>query len=105
VAGRGKSAPRVEFSILLENGFLRAGQKLYFAKDKTRFATIKPDARLRAADGFVGSIHKAGSHYMNNAPCNGWDHWYLREDGRLVSLGDIREKFRVEMGLYDGGMG
>lgn len=101
VRSKGKTAPKVEFSILVENGFLQAGQKLFFAKDKSRFATIKPDARLRTADGFEGSIHKAGSHYMNDAPCNGWEHWYSQENGLFVSLGVLREKYRIENGLYD----
>ena len=95
VRSKRKSAPRVAFSSLLENGFLRAGQKLFFAKDKARAAVIKPDARLRTADGFEGSIHAAGSHYMNGAPCNGWEHWWLLEDGRWVSLDEVREKFRA----------
>jgi len=101
VKSKSKSAPKVEFSVLVENGLLQAGQKLFFSKDKSRFATIKPDAQLRTADGFEGSIHKAGSHYMNGSPCNGWEHWYLQENGGLISLGDVREKFRVEKGLYD----
>jgi modification methylase len=96
-----RSAPRVAFSRLLENGYLAAGQKLFFAKDKSRSATIKPDARIRTADGFEGSIHGAGSHYMNGAPCNGWDHWYLRENGSLISLDVIRQKYRMENGLSD----
>lgn len=101
VRSKGKSAPKVEFSALVEYGILQPGQKLFFAKDRTRFATIKPDARLRTADGFEGSIHKAGSHYMNGAPCNGWEHWYIQENGHLISLNDIREKYRIEKGLYD----
>lgn len=101
VKSKAKSAPKVEFSSLVENGYLKPGQKLFFGKDKSKVATIKPDARLRTADGFEGSIHKAGSHYMNNAPCNGWEHWFLQENGHIVCLGDVREKFRVEMGLYD----
>jgi len=96
VKSKSKSAPRVEFSALLENGLLRAGQRLYFAGDKSRFARIKPDARLRTADGFEGSIHKAGSHYMNGAPCNGWDHWYLRENGGMISLDAYRQRYRVD---------
>jgi modification methylase len=96
-----KSTPRVAFSTLLENGYLAAGQKLFFAKDKSRSATIKPDARIRAADGFEGSIHRAGSHYMDGAPCNGWEHWYLRENGSLISLDVIRQKYRMETGLSD----
>ncbi|MCZ2128158.1 MAG: site-specific DNA-methyltransferase [Anaerolineales bacterium] len=100
-SGRRKSAPRVAFSTLVENGLLQAGQKLFFKKDKTRFAAVKPDARLRAADGFEGSIHKVGGHYMNGAPCNGWEHWFLRENRKWVCLNDLREKYRVENGLYE----
>jgi hypothetical protein len=101
VKSKSKSAPKVEFSALVENGLLQAGQKLFFSKDKSRFATIKPDTRLRTADGFEGSIHKAGSHYMNGAPCNGWEHWFLQENGNLIRLGDVREKYRIENGLYN----
>jgi modification methylase len=38
---------------------------------------------------------------MNGAPCNGWEHWFLQENGNLISLGDVREKYRIENGLYD----
>lgn len=89
--------PRIAFSLLLENGLLHAGQKLFFAKDMSRFATIKPDARIRTADGFEGSIHQAGRHYTNEAPCNGWEHWYLcNENGELVSLDEVRARYREE---------
>lgn len=101
VLSKAKSAPKVEFLTLLENGYLQSGQKLYFNKDTAKFATIKPDARIRTIDGFEGSIHKAGSHYMNGAPCNGWEHWYCRENGHFISLSELRERFRLEMGLYD----
>lgn len=101
VTSKAKSAPKVEFSLLVENGYLQPGQKLFFVKDISRFATIKPDARLRTADGFEGSIHQAGSHFMNNAPCNGWENWYLQENGCLIKLDNIREKYRVENGLYN----
>lgn len=101
VADKARAAPRVEFAALLESGYVRAGQKLFFAGDRALFAIVKPDARLRTADGFEGSIHKAGSHYMNGAPCNGWEHWYLEENDRMVRLGEVRERYRVEKGLYD----
>ncbi len=96
VKSKAKTAPRVPFSTLIENGYLQPGQRLIFAKDPARFATIKPDARLRTADGFEGSIHQAGRHYMNDAPCNGWVHWYLYVNGQLKSLNDIRKKYRRE---------
>jgi len=99
VKSKAKTAPKVAFSVLVENGYLQPGQMLFFAKDESRFAAIKPDSRLRAADGFEGSIHQVGSHYMNNAPCNGWEHWYIQENGLFLCLAELREKYRVVMGL------
>jgi site-specific DNA-methyltransferase (adenine-specific) len=96
VRSKARTAPKVEFSALVENGYVQPGQQMFFGKDGSKVATIKPDARLRTADGFEGSIHSAGSHFMNNAPCNGWEHWFLRENGLMVSLGDLREKYRLE---------
>ena len=101
VNSKAKSAPKVDFSVLVENGFLQAGQKLFFSKDKSRFATIKPNTKLRTVDGFEGSIHQAGSHYMNGAPCNGWEHWFLQERETLISLDVVRDKYRLENGLYN----
>jgi site-specific DNA-methyltransferase (adenine-specific) len=102
VRSKKKLATRIPFSALLENGYLSPGQRLYFRKDKARTAIIKPDANLQTQDGFEGSIHRAGSHFMNGAPCNGWDHWYLEEDGILVSLDEFRQRFRIENGVSDG---
>lgn len=102
VRSKKKIAPRVPFSSLLENGYLKPGQKLYFRKDKLRAATIKPDARLRTEDGFEGSIHKAGTHFMNGSPCNGWDHWYLEEDGEMVCLDNFRQRYRIENAMPNG---
>ncbi len=100
VKSKKKSAPRVAFSALLENGYLHAGEKLFFGKDKSRWANIKPDSRLRCEDGFEGSIHQAARHYMQGAPCNGWEHWYLREKDSFLRLDTLREKYRVDKGLY-----
>lgn len=95
-----KAAPKVEFSALVEHGYVQPGQTLFFRKDAQRLAVIKPDGRVRTTDGFEGSIHQAGSHYMNGAPCNGWEHWFVQQADRMVSLSEIREQFRLEMGLY-----
>lgn len=95
VSSKRRSAPRVSFATLLENGYLKPGQVLYFNCDEGRSACIKPDARLITADGFEGSIHKAGRHYMGEAPCNGWDNWYVREAGGMVPLDEYRKKYRL----------
>ncbi len=85
--------PRVSFSALLEKGFVQPGQIVYFRKDYERSATVKPNAKLRTFDGFEGSIHQAGSHYMNGSPCNGWDHWYFEESGSLIPFDSLRKRF------------
>ena len=97
VRGRKKSVKRVPFSRLLENGYLHAGQRLFYKKDPQRYADIRPDARLRTADGVVGSIHKTGTHYAGGAPCNGWDLWYVEVDGRFVQLDEFRRRFREKL--------
>jgi len=94
VRSKKKLAPRVPFSALLEDGYLRAGQRLYFQCDAGRTAVIKPDAHLRTVDGFEGSIHQAARHFTNGAPCNGWDLWFLEENGELIKLDILRERFR-----------
>lgn len=95
VRGKKRKQNRVPFAALLENGYLQPGQRLYFKEDPARYADIRPDARLCTADGFVGSIHKAGSYFAQGAPCNGWDLWYLEVDGEYVQLDEFRKRFRA----------
>ncbi len=102
IRSKKKTQPRIPLSALLESGYLKPGQKLYFRQDRSRTAIIKPDARLRTESGFEGSIHKAGSHLMNGSPCNGWDHWYLEVGGEMVCLDDFRQRFRTENEVTDG---
>ena len=99
VRSKKKLAPRVMFSTLLESGLLQPGQLLYFQRDPDRTALIKPDARLRTADGFEGSIHQAASHYAGNAPCNGWDQWYLVESGEMIQLDSFRQRYRKKKSI------
>jgi DNA modification methylase len=98
VRSRKQISPRIAFSELVENDYLRLGQTLYFRKNSKLTALIKPDSRLRTYDGFEGSIHKAGGHLMNDAPCNGWEHWYIEIDGQMIQLDSIRQRFMDEMG-------
>jgi modification methylase len=101
VRSKNKLAPRVAFSTLLENGYVQPGQTLFFGKDRKRTASIKPDGTLRTEDGFEGSIHRTGGHFMNDSPCNGWDHWYIQEDGQMVVLDVVRQRFRDKAGISD----
>ena len=87
---------RVPFGKLLEAGLLRPGENLYFRKDRSINAKVKPDGRLRIK-GFEGSIHQTGSHLTGGSPCNGWEHWYYSDgDGELQAIDALREIVRSE---------
>jgi len=47
VRSKSKTAPKVEFFRACRKWLLAGWAKLYFLKDKTRLAMIKPDAHLR----------------------------------------------------------
>jgi modification methylase len=90
-----RSAPRIAFSALLENGLLLPGQILFFNKQRDKTATILADGSLRTNDGERGSIHKIGAHIGNLPACNGWEHWYYEtEHGELLVVDTLREKTR-----------
>jgi modification methylase len=84
---------RVPFGALLENGLLRPGQSLYFAKNGTR-AKILSNGHLKCAD-LKGSIHSVAKALMNNAPVNGWDVWFYKdESGKKIVIDQLREQLR-----------
>lgn len=85
---------RVPFGALLENGLLRPGQILYFAKDGTR-AKILSNGHIRCGD-ITGSIHGVARSLMENAPVNGWDVWFYKDErGKKIVIDELREKIRT----------
>jgi modification methylase len=87
--------PRVAFTKLLEARLLRPGQRLYFRKDRSRSARVKPDGRLRL-NGSEGSMHQLGRELAGGSPCNGWEHWFYEGlDGKLEPIDRLRDVFRA----------
>jgi modification methylase len=85
---------RVPFGALLENGLLSPGQVLYFAKNGTK-AKILSNGHLRCGK-LTGSIHGVAKALMENAPANGWDVWFYKdEDGKKIVIDHLREKIRT----------
>jgi modification methylase len=105
VRGRKKKAPRVAFSSLIEMGLLLPGQALYFRKQEEVCARVRPDGKLSYGDE-EGSIHQLGRKLTGGRPCNGWDHWYYRDEtGELRPLETLRQQVRreIKMDKRDGG--
>jgi modification methylase len=84
---------RIPFGALLENGLLQPGQSLYFARDDIR-AKILSNGHLRCGK-LTGSIHGIAKILMDNAPANGWDLWFYKdESGKKIVINELRERLR-----------
>jgi len=86
-----RSRPRIPFGALLENGLLQPGQTLYFGKEGAISACVLANGCV-TYNGTSGSIHQVGSA-IQNAPCNGWEHWYVLDEvsGVRVVLDSLRQ--------------
>ena len=84
-----RSAPRIPFGTLLENGLLRPGDLLYYAKDESVTATVRADGKL-VSGALTGSIHSLAKSLSNGAPVNGWEAWLAKnEKGECAATGRI----------------
>jgi DNA modification methylase len=93
---RRRSAPRVPFTRLVEVGWLGVGQRLYFQGEHKLQAKVRADGKL-VLDDFTGSIHQAGRHLMGDKPCNGWTHWFYKDEaGELRLIDELRSAYRRE---------
>ena len=99
-----RSAPRLPFTSLLENGLILPGQRLFFNRQRDKSATVLADGSLRLDDGERGSIHKIGAAIGNLPACNGWEHWfYETEDGTLDVIDNQRERIRETQRMNGSG--
>lgn len=102
VRDKRRLAPRVPFGRVLELGLIEPGAELQFKQDEGCTAVVRPDGQLVSGD-LTGSIHQVGKALSGGGPCNGWDHWYYRDDGDLKPLDELRKQARVL--LYGGEWG
>ena len=93
-----RALPRVPFGALVENGWLKPGDRLWSPK-KRHHARIRVDGSLSSGDA-SGSIHRLGAHVMKQPACNGWTFWhYESPKGDLAPIDLLRRRYRQEMGL------
>jgi len=89
-----RNAPRIPFGTLLEHGLLQPGQMLYSASGIE--AQVLADGSLQAGE-LRGSIHRLGAQLAGLPACNGWQHWYYRDErGELIVIDRLREQVRQE---------
>ncbi len=87
-----RNRPRVAFGALLASGLLKPGQRLYFGRKGQPQAVVLANGHIQCGE-LTGSIHMVGRK-LQNAPCNGWEHWYFDDDetGRRQPLNVLRER-------------
>lgn len=87
-----KTAPKVAFGVLVENGYLTAGHVLCDAKRKHR-ALVRADGSLESVCGQMGSIHKLGSLLQGAPACNGWTFWHHETPEGLKPIDTLRQTY------------
>ena len=96
-----KSLPRVPFGALIENGWLKPGDRLWSPKKRFN-ARIRIDGSLTTGDA-SGSIDRVGAFVQQAPACNGWTYWHYEEakSGELAPIDLLRRRYRHEMGLMN----
>jgi modification methylase len=93
---RRRSRERLPFGLLVERGLLRPGQSLFFQNGERATAVVLANGQIRSGE-HVGSIHEVGRALLGQAPCNGWEHWYYRDEitGARHPIDRLREQIRA----------
>jgi site-specific DNA-methyltransferase (adenine-specific) len=73
-----RSQPRVPFGALVENGYLKPGDVLFFRGETHLQAMVLANGHIRLGE-VEGSIHQVG-RFITGTPCNGWEHWYFVDE-------------------------
>ncbi len=86
---------RIPFGSLVSNGYAAAGETLY-SKDRQHSATILAGGAILSGN-VSGSIHYVSARLQGKPESNGWSFWHVERNGKLVSIDDLRKKFREEV--------
>ena len=87
--------PRVPFGSLVEQGLIAPGEVMFDAGGRW-FAKVRADGSL-VSDTSRGSIHAVGAAVQGAPACNGWTFWYVKRQGKPVSIDLFRQRVRREM--------
>ncbi len=88
-----KSAPRVAFGSVVENGLIKPGTQVFDKKRKWT-AIVRADGSLEC-DGKTGSIHGLGKDLQGAPSCNGWTFWHYEDGGEIKVIDTARELYRL----------
>ncbi|MEZ5791466.1 MAG: site-specific DNA-methyltransferase [Nitratireductor sp.] len=90
-----RAEPRVAFGALIESGLLHAGMRLTDSKRRWQ-ATVRMDGSLEEG-GETASIHRTGARVQGLDACNGWTFWHFEQEGKLLPIDHLRDRYRKEI--------
>lgn len=82
---------RVPFGNLIEGGYLKVGQTLFFSLNGKK-AKILANSHIKCGEE-TGSIH-AVAKSLTGAPANGWDLWLYEFQGVKTPISKLRDEIR-----------
>lgn len=93
---RPRKKTRVAVGTLIERGWLKPGEQLYFLGKDEVAATLQANGHIHY-NGLCGSIHQV-ARSLKRMPCNGWELWYYHDSQKdtLERLDKLREKLLEE---------
>ncbi|WP_379547629.1 site-specific DNA-methyltransferase [Qipengyuania sp. DSG2-2] len=95
----GRTAPKVAFGALVENGMLKPGTEL-FDKKRRWTATVRADGSLLCGKQ-SGSIHGLGKELQGAPSCNGWTFWHYEdandEGGAVKPIDAVRQLYLLSV--------
>ena len=83
--------PKVPFGNLIENGFIKPGEKI-FSKDKKHKAEVLANATIVSND-ISGSIHSVSAQVLGKPSNNGWTFWFVERENNLKSIDELRKEY------------
>jgi modification methylase len=90
-----RTQPKVPFGTLVETGMIPPGTIVTDCKRRWT-ASVRADASLEL-NGESGSIHKMGAAAQGAPACNGWAFWHYEEEGALVPLDTLRQRYLLTL--------
>ena len=94
-----RTEPRVPFGSVIEEGLLRAGDKLFDIRKRVE-AKVHADGSI-STKGDRGSIHQIGARVQNAPACNGWTYWHFERRGKIQPIDALRDRIRRQMATAD----
>lgn len=90
-----KKPPKVTMQEMIDNNYFSLNEKFYL-KNKEAQAVLKENGKVLLSTGEITDIHSAAAKLLgrNIARVNGFDYWYVKRINSLVSIREIREKYR-----------